>query len=77
VHDDLQHVCVRAQAAPESARPDPGVAAARAQINEATFAAAWTVRRAMTLDQAITEALDAINDHSINGTMEDENAVVR
>jgi tetratricopeptide (TPR) repeat protein len=33
------------------------VAAARAQFDEATFAAAWAAGRAMTLDQAITEAL--------------------
>jgi tetratricopeptide (TPR) repeat protein len=34
------------------------VAALRAQLDQATFAAAWAAGRAMTLEQAIAEALD-------------------
>jgi predicted ATPase len=34
------------------------IAAARAQLGETTFAAAWAAGRAMTLEQAIAEALD-------------------
>ena len=36
---------------------DRYVAAARAQLDEATFAAAWAAGQALTLDQAIAEAL--------------------
>jgi hypothetical protein len=36
------------------------VAAARTQLDAATFAAAWDAGRAMTVEQAIAEALDAI-----------------
>jgi predicted ATPase/class 3 adenylate cyclase len=39
------------------ARYDIAVAAARAELDEATFAAAWAAGRALTLDQAIAEAL--------------------
>ena len=35
-----------------------GVAAARAQLDDKTFAAAWAEGRAMTLEQAIAYALD-------------------
>jgi hypothetical protein len=34
------------------------VAAARAQLDDATFAAAWAAGRALTLEQAIAEALN-------------------
>ena len=34
-----------------------GVAAARALLNDATFAAAWAAGRELTLEQAIAEAL--------------------
>jgi len=34
------------------------VAATRAQLDEATFAAAWTEGKAMTLEQAIEYALE-------------------
>jgi len=37
---------------------DRYVAAARAQLDEATFAAAWAQGRAMTLDQAVAYALE-------------------
>jgi hypothetical protein len=37
---------------------DRSAAAARAQLGEDAFAAAWTAGQALTLDQAITEALD-------------------
>jgi hypothetical protein len=37
------------------------VAAGRAQLGEETFAAAWAVGRAMTLEQAIAYALDRID----------------
>jgi hypothetical protein len=36
-----------------------GVAAARAQLDGVTFAAAWAAGRALTLEQAIAEALKA------------------
>jgi tetratricopeptide (TPR) repeat protein len=54
-----------------------GVAATRAHLDEATFAAAWAEGRAMTLEQAIAEALDATNDRPIDRTTEDVNTVVR
>ena len=38
--------------------------AARAQLGEATFAAAWAAGRAMNLEQAIAYALDADADPS-------------
>jgi hypothetical protein len=34
------------------------MAAARAQLDEATFAAAWAEGRALSLEQAVTEALN-------------------
>jgi hypothetical protein len=37
---------------------DQAVAAARAQLDSAAFAAAWAAGRAMTIEQAIAEALD-------------------
>jgi hypothetical protein len=40
------------------------VAAARAHLDEATFAAAWAEGRAMTLEQAIDLAL-AVNDNPV------------
>jgi predicted ATPase/class 3 adenylate cyclase len=44
---------------PEPLRELEGIAAAaRAQLDEATWAAAWADGRAMSLEQAITEALD-------------------
>jgi hypothetical protein len=42
----------------EQATYDHLVAAVRAQLDEATFVAAWAAGRAMTLEQAIAEALD-------------------
>jgi len=39
-----------------------GVAAARAQLDEATFTAAWEEGRATTIKQAIKYALEATND---------------
>ena len=36
---------------------DRNVAIVRAQLDEATFAAAWAAGRAMTLEQAVDEAL--------------------
>jgi predicted ATPase/DNA-binding SARP family transcriptional activator len=41
----------------ERVRYERSVAAARAQIDEATFAAAWAAGRAMTLEQAVAYAL--------------------
>jgi hypothetical protein len=38
---------------------DRTVAAVRAQLDEATFAAAWAAGRTMTLDEAIAEAIGA------------------
>jgi hypothetical protein len=37
---------------------DRNVAAVRAQLDEATFAAAWAAGRAMTMEQAVAEALE-------------------
>jgi hypothetical protein len=42
----------------QQASYERGVAAARALLDQATFAAAWAAGRAMTLEQAIAEALD-------------------
>jgi len=39
---------------------DHDVTAARAGLDEATFAEAWAAGRAMTLDQAITYALNQL-----------------
>ena len=44
----------------ERADYDRDVASARAQLDEATFATAWTEGRAMTLEQAIGIALDEV-----------------
>lgn len=41
----------------DRAEYDEHVAAARAQVDEAAFAAAWAEGRAMTLDEVITTAL--------------------
>ena len=45
----------------ERACYERSVAAARAQLDEAAFAAAWAEGRAMTLEQAILFALDRQN----------------
>jgi len=37
---------------------DRNIAVARAQLDDATFAAAWAAGRALTLEQAVAEALD-------------------
>jgi hypothetical protein len=39
---------------------DRNLAAVRAQLDEATFTTAWEVGRAMTLEQAIAEALEPL-----------------
>jgi predicted ATPase/transcriptional regulator with XRE-family HTH domain len=57
--------------------PQHTIAMLRTQLGEATFAAAWAEGRAMTLEQAIAEALDGTSDRPIGGTTEDVNAVVR
>jgi tetratricopeptide (TPR) repeat protein len=46
-----------AWAAPERAEYEHSVAAIRAHLDQATFAAAWAAGRAMTLEQALAEAL--------------------
>ena len=46
-----------AWAAAERAEYDHSVAAIHVQLDEATFAAAWAAGRAMTLEQALAEAL--------------------
>ena len=56
---------------------DAAITHARAAIGDAGFAAAWAAGRAMSLEQAITQVLDATNDRPIGGTTEDVNAVVR
>jgi hypothetical protein len=45
------------------------VAAARAQLDEATWAAAWAAGRAMTLEQAIVYALEKNGDVGIGGRL--------
>ena len=42
----------------DRAEYDRDVAAARAQLDEATFAAAWAEGRAMTMEQAMAYALE-------------------
>jgi predicted ATPase/DNA-binding SARP family transcriptional activator len=44
------------------------VAAARAELNEATFAAAWAAGRAMTLEQAIAYALEGSQVDAVSST---------
>jgi hypothetical protein len=44
---------------PERGEHDGYIAAARAQLGEEAFAAAWAEGQAMTLEQAIDEALGA------------------
>jgi hypothetical protein len=53
------------------------LAAVRAQLDEAAFAASWAAGQALSLEQAITEALDATNERPIDRTTENVNAVVR
>jgi hypothetical protein len=43
----------------ERAAQEQEVTAARAELSDATFAAAWAAGRAMTLEQAVAEALQA------------------
>jgi non-specific serine/threonine protein kinase len=44
------------------ARSEGYAAAARAQVGEAAFAAAWAAGRAMTLEQAVADALEEPGD---------------
>ena len=46
---------------------DRDVAAVRAQLDEATFAAAWAEGRATSLEQAIADALDALAEPRVPG----------
>jgi hypothetical protein len=57
--DALREMIGYRLAAAERTDYDRDVAAIRAQLDAATFAAAWAAGQALTLEQAIAEALEA------------------